>query len=133
MNTDTINKPETEMIKRCYGLALLFMFFASPAIAGEADVLQVKVSESGDRTYNFAVTVEHPDTGWEHYADRWEILDQDGVIMETRILYHPHVNEQPFTRSLSGIEIPAGNKKVTVRAHDSVHEYGGRVVTADLP
>jgi hypothetical protein len=124
---------ESTMKKSCYGLALFFMFFASPAIAGEADVLHVKIFENTGKTYNFEVTVEHADTGWDHYADRWEILDENGMILESRILYHPHVNEQPFTRSLTGVEIPAVINKVTIRAHDSVHEYGGRAVTTDLP
>ena len=44
-----------------------------------------------------------------------------------------HVEEQPFTRSLSGVKIPDGITKVTVRAHDLVHEYGGKVVTVTLP
>ena len=113
--------------------AVLFMFFVSPAFAGEADVLTVKVSDGADRTYNFDVTVEHADTGWDHYADKWEILDEEGGILGTRILHHPHVNEQPFTRSLSGVEIPVSVEKVKVRAHDSVHEYGGIAVIVDLP
>ena len=102
--------------------------------AGEADVIRVDVEENGRGGYNFAVTVAHGDTGWDHYADRWEILDGDGNILGTRVLHHPHVNEQPFTRSLSGVEIPDHVKEdtVTVRARDSVHEYGGKVVSVDL-
>ena len=45
----------------------------------------------------------------------------------------PHVNEQPFTRSLSNVVIPVGVKTVIIRAHDSVHEYGGKVITLELP
>ncbi len=131
IDVDTQNKTVMKISFSCF--AILFMFCVSSAIAGEADVLQVKVSGNGDKTYTFDVTVEHTDTGWDHYADRWEILDENGAVLERRILYHPHVNEQPFTRSLSGVEIPASSKKVTIRAHDSVHEYGGRVVTTDLP
>ena len=44
-----------------------------------------------------------------------------------------HVEEQPFTRNLSVVEIPEGITKVTVHAHDLVHEYGGKVVTITLP
>jgi hypothetical protein len=100
--------------------------------AGEADVVEVVVSANDRGGYNFAVTVAHGDTGWDHYADRWEILDGDGNILGTRTLHHPHVNEQPFTRSLSAVEIPDHVKEVTVRARDSVHEYGGKVVSVDL-
>ena len=50
----------------------------------------------------------------------------------TRLLLHPHVGEQPFTRSQSGIVIPPGIIKVTVRAHDLVDGYGGRQILVDL-
>ncbi|MBW9275603.1 MAG: hypothetical protein K1563_18140, partial [Candidatus Thiodiazotropha sp. (ex. Lucinisca nassula)] len=77
--------------------------------------------------------VMHQDTGWDHYANRWEVLDEKGVILGTRTLHHPHVNEQPFTRRLSGIHIPSGIKSVVIRSHDSVHKYGGATVTVQLP
>jgi hypothetical protein len=102
------------------------------AFAGEADVVKVDVDVKSQGVYNFSVTVSHEDTGWEHYADRWEVVDNDGNILQTRVLHHPHVNEQPFTRSLAGVEIPDHIDKLNVRAHDSVHEYGGRVVSVDL-
>jgi hypothetical protein len=35
-----------------------------------------------------------------------------------RVLGHPHENEQPFTRSLSGVQIPNGTKQVQVQARD---------------
>ena len=90
-------------------------------------------SISGERTYRFDVTVQHSDTGWDHYADQWEIVAPDGKILGTRKLLHPHVNEQPFTRSLSGVVIPNNIRQVSVRAHDSVHAYGGREMTLELP
>jgi hypothetical protein len=100
--------------------------------AGEADVVEVVVSANDRGGYDFAVTVTHGDTGWKHYADRWDILDGDGKILGTRTLHHPHVNEQPFTRSLFGVKIPDHVREVTVRAGDSVHEYGGKVVSVEL-
>ncbi len=47
------------------------------------------------------VTLSHPDTGWDHYADGWEVIAADGNRLGLRVLAHPHVNEQPFTRSLT--------------------------------
>jgi hypothetical protein len=102
------------------------------ADAGEADVVEVVVSANDRGGYDFAVTIAHGDTGWKHYADRWDILDGDGKILGTRTLHHPHVNEQPFTRSLFGVKIPDHVREVTVRAGDSVHEYGGKVVSVEL-
>ena len=101
--------------------------------AGEADVVKVIVENLGRDQYRFDVTVLHQDEGWEHYANKWEIVSLDGAVLGTRVLYHPHVNEQPFTRSLSDLEISPEIKKVVVRAHDSQHEYGGIVLTVDLP
>ncbi|WP_417453433.1 hypothetical protein [Kiloniella sp.] len=107
-------------------LILLFSFL-NPVVAGEADVINVKGYKDGDLGWRFDVTVRHDDTGWDHYANRWEVITEDETILATRVLHHPHENEQPFTRSLSGVQIPKGVKKVFIRAHDSVHGYGGQV------
>lgn len=101
--------------------------------AGEADVTDVKVKKSGEATYIFEATVAHGDTGWDHYADKYDIVDGQGNVLATRVLHHPHVDEQPFTRSLSGVTIPSGIHAVTIRAHDSVHGYGGRTIHIQLP
>ena len=107
--------------------ALTLLFLGTSSFAGEADVVEVKVNKNGQNLYNFAVTVSYKDTGWKHYANKWDIIDEKGTVFGTRILHHPHVDEQPFTRSLSGVKIPGNMKTVKVRAHDSVHEYGGNV------
>jgi hypothetical protein len=90
-------------------------------------------------TWTFHVTVQHSDTGWDDYADGWDVLTPDGTVIKpdpaspfTRLLLHPHVDEQPFTRSQSQILIPPGVTKVRVRAHDLMEEYGGREVVVDL-
>ncbi|MDF1524970.1 MAG: hypothetical protein RRA15_07045 [bacterium] len=113
----------------------VFLWVLSPAavsFAGEADVVGVKASSGKDGTWSFSVTVRHDDEGWDHYADRWEVLGPDGEVLGTRVLMHPHVGEQPFTRSLRGVKIPKGVSKVVVRARDSVHEHGGEVMEVEL-
>jgi len=106
---------------------------------GNADVLHVRAVQSGDGSWTFSVTVDHPDTGWEDYADGWDVLTPDGQVLKpdpdspfTRLLLHPHETEQPFTRSQSGIVIPTGASRVLVRAHDLVDGYGGQEVWVDL-
>ena len=101
--------------------------------AGEADVVDVKVKRTGENRFSFSVTVYHSDIGWDHYANKWDVVAPDGTVLGTRILHHPHVNEQPFTRSLSGVTIPETMDSVTIRAHDSVHQYGGKTVTINVP
>jgi len=78
------------------------------------------------------VTLEHDDSGWEHYADAWRVVGRDGAVFGTRTLYHPHENEQPFTRSLSGIAIPPGTGTVWVEAHDKVHGWSSGRLELDL-
>ena len=113
---------------------------AEPAAsAANADVLFVKAKQSADGTWRFDVTVAHPDTGWDDYADGWDVVLPDGSVVKvnptdrfTRLLVHPHETEQPFTRSQSGIRIPADVTTVTVRAHDLVDGWGGKTVAVDL-
>ena len=105
---------------------------ALPAFAGEADVIDATATQSANGTWTFRVTVRHADTGWDHYADKWQVLGPDGTVLATRVLHHPHVDEQPFTRSLSGVSIPEGVETVTIRAGDSVHEFGGAEFSVKL-
>lgn len=107
--------------------------------SADADVIFVRAVQTGETLWTFHVTVEHPDTGWEDYADGWDVVLPDGTIARpdpaspfTRLLLHPHENEQPFTRSQSNIEIPTDVQMVTVRAHDIVDGFGGREVIVDL-
>jgi hypothetical protein len=119
---------------KLFRFLVIFLFFSLKfAYAGEADVIKVEIKKIGADIYNFSVRVSHKDEGWKHYADMWEVVAPDGTVLGTRTLYHPHVDEQPFTRSLSGVKISEGIDRVTIRAHDSVHEYGGRIITVSLP
>ena len=111
----------------CLALAVL------PAYAGEADVVDVKVRRTGAGTYDFDVTVKSVDKGWDHYADAFEVLGPDGMVLGRRILYHPHETEQPFTRDLYGVRIPAGITHVTVRARHKPKGYDGAVQRVALP
>jgi hypothetical protein len=120
-------------MKSIFLLFICLPLVAATVQAGQADVERVNVTLTGKATFSFDVSVRHADEGWKHYADKWDVLAPDGTVLGTRTLYHPHVDEQPFTRSLSGIKISDSVKKVTVRAHDSVHGYGGREVTVAIP
>lgn len=97
-----------------------------------AQVEHVDVTVVGDGTLRFDVTVRHADDGWEHYADAWQVIDPEtGEVHAERELLHPHDQEQPFTRSLSGVRLPDVTT-VTVRARCNVHGFGGRAVAIDL-
>jgi hypothetical protein len=117
--------------------ALLAIFLlaieGAAACAGEADVVDASVRQTAGNTYSFSVTVRHADTGWEHYADRWQVLAPDGTVLGERVLLHPHETEQPFTRQLDGVVIPPEIGEVIIRASDSVHGFGGTELRLELP
>jgi len=105
---------------------LFFLFLPVASIAGEATIVDVQAARDGD-AWRFDVTVSHGDEGWDHYADAWQVLGPGDAVLGTRELLHPHVTEQPFTRSLAGVAIPADLGEVRVRARDSVHGWGAPV------
>lgn len=103
--------------------ALALMLTAPAALADPARIVDVEARASGE-AWTFSVTLEHGDTGWDDYADGWRVVLEDGEELGFRELLHPHVNEQPFTRSLSGIRIPDGTKSVYVEARTSTDGWG---------
>jgi hypothetical protein len=132
-----------------FTLCSLLLFLGCPSPQGQesknggnianADVEFVRAVENTDGSWTFHVTVTHPDTGWDDYTNGWDIVLADGRVIKpegssqfTRTLLHPHVDEQPFTRSQSGIRIPLGVTKVRVRAHDIVDGFGGKEIEVDL-
>ncbi len=104
----------------------------TPPVAGCADVLEAEIDSSGD-TFRVSVTILSADTGWEKYADAWEVRALDGTVLGTRILAHPHVDEQPFTRSLNGVDIPSAVKEVEIAARDSVAGFCGETLIVAVP
>jgi len=112
--------------------SFLLICLTADSFAGQVDVIDVDIISQGDNQYRFDVTLQHNDTGWQHYTNRWEILDSGGNILATRTLHHPHVEEQPFTRSLTAT-MPEHIKTIIIRGHDSVHQYEGREMKVSLP
>ncbi len=115
------------------GLVLSAVISVPSAHADKARVLKAIATANVGGSYSFSVTIAHADSGWKHYADKFEILAADGKVLGTRILIHPHVDEQPFTRGLGNVQIPAGLTEVIVRASDNVHKEGKVTVTVKLP
>lgn len=115
------------------GSLILVAALVNPAFGQGAQVVDATAIQQGEGTWRFDVTVRHDDTGWQDYADAWEVVAEDGRVLGKRVLLHPHVNEQPFTRSLSGVAIPVGTKQVLIRAHDNVEGYSGNEFVLDLP
>jgi hypothetical protein len=112
--------------------------FASSALASKFDietystslefaqVTHVEATQRANGSWCFDTSVRHNDQDWEHYADRWEVLDLNGNQLGYRSLGHPHDDEQPFTRSRCKIKIPSEITKVIVRAKCNKHGFGGK-------
>ncbi|WP_211234236.1 hypothetical protein [Aliagarivorans taiwanensis] len=59
-------------------------------------------------------------------------MDAQGTVLGERILHHPHVDEQPFTRSLRGVIIPRHLRVVYIEAHDKQHGWSAQKVSVEL-
>jgi len=111
-------------------LALCACLVAAPALAAEPEIVDAIVTRTGP-AYRVDVTILHPDTGWDHYADGWEVVDASGTRLGYRLLHHPHVNEQPFTRSLN-VDLAEGTRAIFIRAHCSVDGWGKETFRVDI-
>ena len=107
-----------------------------PEFNPDLDYAQVKfvsAIRSANGTWSFSVTVRHDDEGWNHYADLWVITDPEtGDVLGERVLAHPHVGEQPFTRSLSRVVLPDGQRFLEFSAKCTRHGFEGQRVLVDL-
>lgn len=101
-------------------LAILALALVPVAAASDPAVVKDVAFREASGGWTFDVTIAHGDTGWDDYADGWRVVTTDGTVLGTRVLAHPHVEEQPFTRSLSGINIPVGLDKVFIEASTNV-------------
>ena len=126
-----MTKPRGKKTVRKFGIALFLL--AGAAMAEEPQIDAIKATQSSDGTWRFDVTISHPDTGWDHYADGWRVLNMDGEELGMRVLHHPHVEEQPFTRSLSGVKIPEGTSAVLLQARDHPEGWNKETVKVQLP
>ena len=110
----------------------LCLLVSLPAHAGQVTVVDVKITALSGDQYRIDTTLSHQDTGWDHYANAWLVYDEADRLLGERVLHHPHVNEQPFTRSLT-LSIPEGVKKVIIRGQDSVHGINPQGMTVAVP
>jgi hypothetical protein len=110
---------------------ILLLGFPLTTLAGEVKI-EHTVFEKRGNAWTVETTLRHGDTGWEHYADAWRVVDEAGKELGKRVLLHPHEDEQPFTRSLNGMTIPSETQIVYVEAHDKVHGWSQQRIRVDL-
>ena len=112
--------------------SLLILTFAPPIALADPAVIENAVATEQSGSWRFDVTLSHGDTGWDDYADGWRVLAPDGTELGYRELLHPHVNEQPFTRSLSRVEIPAGLDRVIIESRTNTDGWSGETFEIEL-
>jgi hypothetical protein len=93
-----------------------------------AHILATTFEKTAADTYTVSATLRHNDTGWDNYADAFEVKGNN-VQNGLRVLAHPHENEQPFTRSQSNV---VATGLVWVEAKDNVEGSGGSKIYLDL-
>jgi hypothetical protein len=96
----------------------------------DAKITAVKASGSAG-AYSFNVTIESNDTGCAHYADWWEVVDENGGLVYRRVLLHDHADEQPFTRDGGPVPVKA-DQVVTVRAHVNTSGYSAAAMRGSV-
>ena len=112
-------------------LFVISLLATNIAFASDVEIVNVVLTKQTG-SWRADVTLNHDDTGWKHYADAWRLVDEKGNVLAKRTLYHPHVNEQPFTRSLYDFQIPIDLKIIYVEAHDLNRGWSPNKVKVDL-
>ena len=103
------------MTSRFVALIPTFLCLCAPVVMADPPQIVGVTATHASMGWRFDVSISHPDTGWDHYADGWEVLDPAGNRLGYRELFHPHVDEQPFTRSLSNVMVPDGTTEVLIK------------------
>lgn len=111
---------------------LLALAAFNTAYANDVKILAADFQSNDGNRWSVNVTLQHADTGWDHFADNWRVVDSQGNVLGDRVLYHPHVDEQPFTRGLSDVKVPEGITTVYIEAHDKVHGWTPNRLKVDL-
>ncbi len=101
--------------------------------AAHPDVLAAVLTDDGDGAWSLEVTLSSEYDSPERYADGWRVLDADGEVLGEHTLTHDHADEQPVTRTQSGLEIPDGVDVVTVEGGDTENGYGGATLEVEVP
>ena len=113
-------------------ISILCAAFSGSVLANDVEILGAEFSQDRDGTWTVSVVLLHEDNGWDHYADRWRLVDPEGNVLGERVLLHPHDDEQPFARLESGIKIASELATIYIEAHDLVHGWTPNRMAVDM-
>lgn len=113
-------------------ISALLLATSKITTANEVKIIQANLIYQNHGQYLINVKLQHQDTGWDHYADEWRIVDAQGNILGSRVLLHPHIDEQPFTRALSNVKLDQNLTTIFIEAHDKKHGWSKQKLKLDL-
>lgn len=97
------------------------------------DVVALDPTTLSTTATSVAVTLSSPYDTPARYADAIRVRSTDATTTYGTVkLGHDHATEQPFTRTLTGLHIPAGVTTVIVEGHDQVNGWGGGTLTVQV-
>jgi hypothetical protein len=102
-----------------------------PALADPDAMVTAVEADGRPGAYTFSVTIRSNDTGPQHYADWWEVVDERGGLVYRRVLLHDHADEQPFSRTGGPVAV-ASDQNVIVRAHVHPTGYSGQAMRGSV-
>ena len=112
-----------------YSLAAALV--AMPLVADEPRIRDATACKSG-MSWRVDVTLEHPDSGWDHYADGWEVLDADGNRLGYRGCITRMSTSSPLPARSPISTCPTARAKIHIRAHCSVDGWGEETFRIDI-
>ena len=91
-----------KLIYRLYFISsILLIMFIHNAQAGTVEILAVEFHKTGMDTWSVRVTLKHDDMGWEHYADNWQIVNENGKILKVKeVIEDDYLKRVPLKREL---------------------------------
>lgn len=101
--------------------------------ADHPDVVAASLERDDNGSWRLEVTLSSQYDSPERYADGWRVLDKDGAVLGEHTLTHDHADEQPVTRTQSGLQIPDDLDQVTVQGKDTENGYGGATLSVPVP
>ena len=60
---------------------LFVLTVLNTAEADDIKILAADFHHSGGNRWSVNVTLKHGDAGWDHYADNWRVVDDEGNIL----------------------------------------------------
>ncbi|MGF1512895.1 MAG: NACHT domain-containing protein [Elainellaceae cyanobacterium] len=105
---------------RIAGLAQILTHYTeskTPQLIDGPAVLNVDPIEETAGNYDLSVKIQSPDEDCDRHADWWEVLTEDGDLIDRYIIETPHEFERPFTTEKAIALDP--DQTIIVRAHFS--------------